>query len=142
MIRQPHMKLAGVWVHSAEKAGRDRGELCGLDLVGIKATASIDEIIALKPDCVLYMPQGTDFGAICRMLAAGINIVSTRGEFKYPPFMDPAMRQRVEHACREGGSTIHSTGSSPGLGTEALPPQPRHYQGRQHLCRHFHRKCD
>jgi 4-hydroxy-tetrahydrodipicolinate reductase len=35
--------------------------------------------------------------------------------------MDAATRERIEAACRTGGSTLHSTGSSPGFITEALP---------------------
>ena len=35
--------------------------------------------------------------------------------------MDPAVRDRVEAACRRGGSSLHSTGSSPGFITEAMP---------------------
>ena len=33
----------------------------------------------------------------------------------------PTLRERVEAACAEGGTSIHSTGSSPGFITEALP---------------------
>src|SRR5262249_57172205 len=33
----------------------------------------------------------------------------------------PPPRQRVEAACERGGTSIHSTGSSPGFITEALP---------------------
>jgi 4-hydroxy-tetrahydrodipicolinate reductase len=35
--------------------------------------------------------------------------------------MDPVARERVEAACRAGGTSIHSTGSSPGFITEAVP---------------------
>ena len=49
------------------------------------------------------------------------NIVTTRGEFHHPASMDPAVRERVEAACAQGGTSIHSTGSSPGFITEALP---------------------
>jgi 4-hydroxy-tetrahydrodipicolinate reductase len=35
--------------------------------------------------------------------------------------MDPVVRQRIEGACRRGGTTIHSTGASPGFITEAMP---------------------
>ena len=35
--------------------------------------------------------------------------------------MDPARRDRVEAACAQGGSSIHSTGVSPGFISEALP---------------------
>ena len=53
-------------------------ELCGLGPVGVRATRSIEEILALEADCVLYMQQGANFDDICRILAAGTNIVTTR----------------------------------------------------------------
>src|SRR5215468_2192615 len=121
IIQHPQMTLAGLYVHSAAKAGRDAGELCGLGTVGIKATRKIDDIIALKPDCVLYMQQGCNFDDLCRLLEAGINVVTTRDEVQYPACMDPSVRERVEAACRRGNSSIHATGSSPGFISEAVP---------------------
>ena len=38
-----------------------------------------------------------------------------------PPSMEPTTRVRIEAACAAGGTSIHSTGSSPGFITEALP---------------------
>ncbi len=67
------------------------------------------------------MPRALDADEVCRLLASGANVVTTRGEFHHPPSMDPALRERVEAACAEGGTSIHSTGSSPGFITEALP---------------------
>jgi hypothetical protein len=121
IIQHPQMTLAGLYVHSQSKAGRDAGELCGIGPVGIKATRNIDEIIKLKPDCVLYMQQGCNFDDLCRLLQSGINVVTTRDEVQYPGSMDPAIRDRVEAACRRGNSSIHATGSSPGFITEAVP---------------------
>lgn len=121
VIAHPNYNLVGVYVHSEAKAGRDAGELCGLGTVGVKATRSIDEIIALKADVVLYMPQGCNFDDVCRLLASGANVVTTRSEFLNPVSLDPAVRERVEDACRRGSSSIHSTGISPGFITEAVP---------------------
>jgi len=121
VIEHPGLELVGLHVHSPAKLGRDAGELCGLAPNGIKATASVDEIAALGADCVLYMQQGCEFDDVCKLLASGANIVTTRGEFHDPASLDPALRARVEDACRRGGSSIHSTGSSPGFFTEALP---------------------
>ena len=67
------------------------------------------------------MPQGCDVDDVCRILASGTNIVTTRGEFVRPASMDPEVRRRVEDACAEGGTSIHATGSSPGFISEALP---------------------
>lgn len=120
VIEHPELELAGLWVSSADKAGKDAGELAGIAPCGITATNSVDEMVATQADCVLYMRQGTDIDEICRLLASGKNIVTTRGDFHHPRGMDPAVRDRVEAACREGNTSIYSTGSSPGFVTEAL----------------------
>ena len=121
VIEHPALELVGVWVHSADKAGRDAGALCGLDATGVVATNSIDVIVAAHPDCVLYMPQQCDLDDVCRLLESGANIVTTRGEFHHPASLDDAARARVEAACAAGGTSIHSTGSSPGFISEAVP---------------------
>jgi 4-hydroxy-tetrahydrodipicolinate reductase len=121
VIEHPDLELVGLYVFSESKAGKDAGELVGLPSTGIKATRDIDAIIALKPDCVLYMQEGVDYDDVCRLLEAGINIVTTRAEFHYGAKLDPAIRNQVEAACRKGNSSIHATGSSPGFITEALP---------------------
>jgi hypothetical protein len=121
VIEHPNLDLAGVYVHTPAKAGRDAGELCGLDTVGVVATQDVDEIVALAADCVLYMPRACDFDVVCRLLASGTNVVTTRGEFHHPDSLESAVRERVEAACDQGGTSIHSTGSSPGFITEAVP---------------------
>jgi hypothetical protein len=121
VIEHPTLELAGVWVHSPDKAGRDAGDLCGLDATGVPATNDIEDVVALGADCVLYMPRALDADEVCRLLASGANVVTTRGEFHHPPSMDPALRERIEAACAAGGTSIHSTGSSPGFISEAVP---------------------
>jgi 2,4-diaminopentanoate dehydrogenase len=121
VIEHPALELAGVYVTSAAKAGVDAGQLAGLPATGVLATTSAEEVVALGADCVLYMPAACDVGEVARLLASGSNIVTTRGEFHHPASMDPAARLAVEEACAEGGTSIHSTGSSPGFISEALP---------------------
>jgi len=121
VIEHPALELVGVYVTSAAKAGRDAGDLAGLPATGVLATSGAEEIVALGADCVLYMPAACDVGEVTRLLASGANIVTTRGEFHHPASMDPSARSAVEEACAEGGTSIHSTGSSPGFISEALP---------------------
>jgi 2,4-diaminopentanoate dehydrogenase len=121
VIEHPGMTLVGLYVYSPDKLGRDAGELCGLAPTGVLATRDVDEIAALGADCVLYMPQECNFDDVCRLLESGANIVTTRGEFHHPASMDPAVRARVQTACERGGTSVHSTGSSPGFISEALP---------------------
>src|SRR3954447_10691583 len=121
IIEHPRMNLAGVYVYGQDKAGRDAGDLCGAAATGVSATSSVDDIVDLAPDCVLFMPNALNLDELCRLLAAGISVVTTCGAFHYPPSMDPDIRARVEAACELGGSSVHSTGSSPGFISEAVP---------------------
>ena len=115
VIEHPAMELVGVYVYGGDKVGRE------VDGTGIVATNSVDDIIGLGADCILYMPRACDFDEVCRLLASGANIVTTRGEFHRPASLDPEVRARVEAACQQGKASIHSTGSSPGFITEAVP---------------------
>jgi 4-hydroxy-tetrahydrodipicolinate reductase len=121
VIEHPDLDLVGLYVYSDQKVGRDAGELCGLDPVGVRATNDMDEILALSPDCVLHMANTADIDVLCRLLESGANVVTTTGEFHYPPSMDPDRRKRFEQACQRGGASIHSTGSDPGYITERIP---------------------
>jgi hypothetical protein len=121
IIEHPNLTLAGVYVYAQDKVGRDAGDLCGLDPTGVTATGTIDEILAVGADCVLYMPRTLDIDEVCRMLVSGVNVVTTCGQFHHPASIDSAVRARIENACETGGTSIHSTGSSPGFISEALP---------------------
>lgn len=120
VIEHPEMELVGLWVNSPAKVGKDAGEICGLPPVGVKATNSAEELIELDADCVLYMPHVSKWDEICALLASGKNVVTTKGDFHYPPMLDPAKREQIEEACRKGQTSVYSTGSSPGFITEAF----------------------
>jgi 4-hydroxy-tetrahydrodipicolinate reductase len=120
IIEHPNLELVGLWVSSDAKAGKDAGELCGLDPVGITATKSVDDLLALDADCVSYMRQGFDLDEACAILESGKNIVSSLADLNNPAGLDAAVRERLEEACRKGGTSLYSTGSSPGFSTEAL----------------------
>lgn len=121
VIEHPQMELVGVWVSNPAKVGKDAGELAGVAPTGIKATNSIEDVIALKPDCVLYMPHVNSVDEVCRLLESGANVVSTRMEYQNPAALDPAIAARIEAACQKGGTSLHASGSSPGFITEAMP---------------------
>ncbi len=117
IVSHPDMELVGAWVHSKEKAGRDVGELCGLGALGVTATGSIEEVIALEPDCVLYAPLLPNQQEVTQLLEAGINVVTPLNWF-YPGKRDVTS---LLAACERGGATLHGTGIHPGGITERLP---------------------
>ena len=54
VARHPDLELVGLWVHSADKAGKDAGEIAGIDPVGVLATNDADALLATEADCVVY----------------------------------------------------------------------------------------
>jgi 4-hydroxy-tetrahydrodipicolinate reductase len=121
LIGHPQFDLVGVYVYSDKKAGRDAGELSGTSPTGVVATRSIEDIVAARPDCVVYMPVTYDLGDLCRLLESGINVSTLLEHFHEPEALDPGVRQRIEAACQRGGTSLCSTGTSPGFITESLP---------------------
>jgi 2,4-diaminopentanoate dehydrogenase len=127
IARRPDLDLVGVWVHSAEKVGKDAGELAGGEPIGVAATNDADSLIALAPDCVVYAASGPerDAGAVpdyLRLLEAGINVVSTSStSLVYPPaYYSPEWRDQLEAAAKAGNASFYASGIFPGFGSDQL----------------------
>ena len=107
------LELVGCYAWSADKVGRDVGELCSLSPLGVRATNDVDALLALRPDCVVYNPMWPSIDELVRILAAGINVVTTAA-FINGRRLGPD-RQRLVEACERGGSSLFGTGISPGF---------------------------
>lgn len=127
VARRPDLELAGVWVHSADKEGRDAGELAGRERLGVIATRDADALIALRPDAVVYSASGPerDAGAVpdyVRLLEAGINVVTTTSTMLiHPPsYHSDEWRDQLAVAAESGGASLYASGIFPGFGSDQL----------------------
>lgn len=139
IAEHPDLELAGLWVHSDSKAGRDAGEICGVDPVGVTATQDVDALLYdTDAECICYTansdvrPDGV-IDDICRMLAAGKNVVNT----SYVPLLFPkaagiGVHDRLQAACIEGGTSFYSSGIDPGFGNAGITV------GALALCKEVH----
>src|SRR5439155_26963672 len=118
----PDLELAGLWVHSDAKAGRDAGELCGVEPLGIVATQDADALLAGDADCICYMAHSDVrphevVQDLARMLASGKNVVNTSFvPLLYPKAAGPGVHERLQEACRDGGTSIYTSGIDLGYG--------------------------
>lgn len=112
IVRNPGLALVGCYAWSPEKVGRDVGELCGIDALGIRATDDVDALLALRPDCVVYNPMWPSTDELVRILEAGVNVVTTAAFINGRRLGSD--RQRLVEACERGGSSLFGTGISPG----------------------------
>ena len=118
IVAHPELELAGAFVHSPDKAGRDVGELCGLGPLGVRATSDVEALLALPADCVVYAPLLAKPAEVMRILESGKNVVTPLGWF-FPG--SSAGAAELEAACRRAGVTLHGTGIHPGGITERFP---------------------
>ncbi len=130
VIDHPELQLVDVVVHSAAKAGRDAGELCGIAPVGVVATQDPAPMLAGDADVVVYAAGANlrpleaveDMASILR---AGKNVVSCSvvplvfpdgPEPEHAAFTDP-----LRQAALDGGVSFFTTGIDSGFANDVLP---------------------
>ena len=126
IVAHPALELAGLWVHSDDKAGRDAGEICGGPPVGVIATQDADALIASDAEVICYTassdirPDGV-IDDVCRMLAAGKHVVGTSFvPLLYPKAAGEGVYDRLQAACLEGGTSFYTSGIDPGYGNAGI----------------------
>jgi len=127
VIGHPGLDLAGVIVHSDSKSGRDAGELCGLPETGIIASNDVDAGLSIEADVVAYFASGDwryreAAEDIARCLRSGYHVVCTSlVPMCYPPRGDDDVRELLEAACAEGGTSFFNSGVDPGWVNDIVP---------------------
>lgn len=125
IIDHPDLELAGLYVYSDGKVGKDAGEIARRETTGIIATNSVDEIVETDADVVLHLPLNpensfeTHDEIIKRLLRSGKSVITTIAH-TFPAAEGDAYLQGFEDACREGNSVMFGTGINPGFVAERL----------------------
>jgi 4-hydroxy-tetrahydrodipicolinate reductase len=128
IVGHPDLELAGAWVHSPEKAGRDVGELVNLPATGVKATGDKAALMAAPADCIVYTaartwvenPQGT-IDELCQLLRSGKNVVNASwASLVNPKGVSAEIHDALQQACLDGGTSFYTAGIEPGFGTLGL----------------------
>jgi len=127
MADHAQMELVGVLVHDVAKAGKDSGTLVGAKSNGIFTTHSLDDIIALKPDGIIWSGKTYDVDAYARILQAGINLYTGMGGY----FIEGAPEEpQLAEAAAKGNSSFCAGGNIPGLISDVLPLFLTGYSGK------------
>jgi 4-hydroxy-tetrahydrodipicolinate reductase len=127
IITSPDLELAGLVVHSDEKAGRDAGEIAGLASTGVIAVQDIDEAIGIDAEVFCYMASThgrlkVAIAELNRILSSGKNVVTTSfGALIDPPTARADVLAGLQASAERGGASILSTGIEPGFFSDYLP---------------------
>ncbi|MEB3224130.1 MAG: dihydrodipicolinate reductase [Candidatus Sericytochromatia bacterium] len=106
------------------KAGRDVGELLGLDrTLGVAVVPDAAAGLAVAADIVVHC-TGSYLTSVKEQLIAclssGHNVVSTCEELAYPLRKHPEISQELDEVARGHGVTLHATGVNPGFVMDKL----------------------
>src|SRR3982074_2523153 len=126
-IDHPELELVDLVVHSAGKAGRDAGELCGADPVGVVATTDPAALLGGDADVVVYAAAANlrpleAVNDMVSILSAGKNVVSCSiVPLVYPNAVDAAFTDPLREAALAGGVSFFTTGIDTGFANDILP---------------------
>lgn len=127
VIDHPELQLVDVVVHSDAKAGRDAGELCGVEPVGVLATQDPAAMLAGDAAVVVYA-AGANLRPLeavedmVSLLRAGKNVVSCSVvPLVYPDAVDAAFTEPLRQAALAGGTSFFTTGIDSGFANDVLP---------------------
>jgi hypothetical protein len=127
VIDHPELQLTDLVVHSDAKGGRDAGDLCGIDAVGVAATQDPAAMLAGDADVVVYAAAANlrPLEAVADMvsiLRAGKNVVSCSVvPLVYPDAVDAAFTDPLRDAALAGGVSFFTTGIDSGFANDVLP---------------------
>jgi hypothetical protein len=127
VIDHPELELVDVVVHSDVKAGRDAGELCGADPVGVVATTDPSALLGGDADVVVYAAAANlrpleAVNDMVAILGAGKNVVSCSiVPLVYPNAVDAVFTDPLREAALTGGVSFFTTGIDTGFANDVLP---------------------
>lgn len=128
-LQRDDMEVVGVRAFSPHKHGKDAGELVGVEPIGVKATTSMDDILALDADCVLMTPAAESITGqldhdVIKLLESGKNVISiatyhnvSRETWASSKRPSPS---RLQEACQKGGTSLLGAGLHPSFMGEQL----------------------
>jgi 4-hydroxy-tetrahydrodipicolinate reductase len=93
----------------------------------VAATNDVDELLALRPDCVCYTATADlrlveALEDLTRILQSGASVVSSSlVPLVYPPGGEPSLVDPLTEACKAGGSSFFTSGIDPGFANDLLP---------------------
>jgi len=124
-VQRANLEIVGGIDIDEQKAGRDMGEVIGLDQpLGLTVSSDPAALFSwTKADVVLhstgsYLPQVRP--QLVEIIEAGLNIVSTCEELAYPQAQHPALAEELDKLARKHGVTVLGTGVNPGFAQDTI----------------------
>ena len=124
-VRNEGLEVVGAIDISAEKAGKDLGEVIGAEKnLGIRVSNRSQEVLSRRPDVVVHS-TGSRLSDVApqieEIVSRGINVVSTAEELLFPLPKSRHLADQLDALAKENDVSILGTGVNPGFVLDSLP---------------------
>jgi hypothetical protein len=124
-LERPGLVLAAAVDSDPAKIGKDAGELCGVQKLGVRIAGTLDQALEGGRADVAVLATVSDIatisGQIEQLVGHGIPVVTTCEELSYPWETSPALASRIDAAARAANVAVLATGVNPGFLMDCLP---------------------
>jgi hypothetical protein len=124
-LERPGLVLAAAVDSDPAKIGKDAGELCGVQKLGVRIAGTLDQALEGGRVHVAVLATVSDIatisGQIAQLVAHGIPVVTTCEELSYPWETSPSLASRIDAAARAANVAVLATGVNPGFLMDCLP---------------------
>lgn len=124
VMQKKGMELVGAIAQTPAKAGRDVGELLGLEKTGVLVSGDPVEVIRRTRPHVVLLSTGSFikdvFPQIKTVVENRCHCITIAEEMAYPRLQDPVLSGQIDRAARENGVTVLGTGINPGFVLDTL----------------------
>ena len=126
LLQKPGLELIGGIDIDPQKAGKDIGDICGLNKpLGIPVRDDGAAALAeWRPQVVLHTTQSfldRIEDQLTMIIRAGAHVVSSSEELFYPFHRDPGFCERIDTLAKQHGVAVIGTGVNPGFAMDILP---------------------
>jgi 2,4-diaminopentanoate dehydrogenase len=127
VLEREGVALVGAVDLNPEFAGRDIGEVCGAEPLGVAVSSSLAEAMAAAasaPDVAVIATVSSIERLVPQVeeaATAGLQVVSTCEELSFPWKRHRRAAEAIDRVCRENGVSCLGTGVNPGYLMDYLP---------------------
>ena len=123
--QRANLEIVGGIDVDGQKAGRDMGEVIGLDQpLGLRVSSNPAAVLSHPEADVVLHSTGSYVEQVrpqlVEIIEAGLNVVSTCEELAYPQAQQPALAKELDALARKHSVTVLGTGVNPGFAQDTI----------------------
>ena len=122
ILKDKNLKIIGAI--DPRYAGKDLGEVLGINNLGIKIADNAEKLFMEKPDAVVLATSSTlkeIMPSLETAIKHGINVVSPAEELFYPEFVDEEKAYYIDKLAKQNNARIIGKGVNPGCLMDSFP---------------------